>query len=662
MEYGKANAVDGEGNYINGCLFQNTINVNPNGTTSLTAPGATTQIAMTKYNPSGELIWAFHVGGAATSEAPHGIGCDALNNIYVTGYFGSSTVTGPLTADFNPLGGGTITTQGNEDCFVAKYDKNGVYQWAFGLGNTGANTQERAWDIVTDPSGNCYVTGGFHGSVYFNPLGTAMVKSLPDTLAGLFISKYNSAGICQWVITINAQCTSVFNEGYATADFDLAGNLFVAGNFRGSGVNINPLGTAATFNSSGLTDIFIASYSTTNGMMNWANKIGGPSAEIVSPGGLRCDKNGNLFFTGRLSGTGSVDFDPGPGTTSISNSSLYLASFNRSGGLRCAAGMNSGSGDGGHRVAFDSNNDVYLAGWMNGSATFGTIARTAYSNTADVFLAKYNNNLSACFWAFNFGGTGSSANSICAGLTLDKQNCPIITGQLYGANADVDPSATGQFLLSSSGQNDCFIVKYNSDGSLWRNHKLSLNAFIEGHFNGTTQTPDTIRVYLRNNAAPYQFADSAFSVLGNNGNADLYFHLIPSGQQYYAVVRHRNSIETWSTTPIPIGPGTTVVNLTTDSSYAYGANLKKKNGKWCIYSGDTNQDGAIDFTDIIAIDNDQYNFTSGYVSTDLTGDDFVDFTDLLICDNNQYNFVSVVSPATARSLQRIQGRRETDSE
>ncbi|HRY33900.1 MAG TPA: T9SS type A sorting domain-containing protein [Bacteroidales bacterium] len=475
MEYGKASAIDADTNYINGSLFQNTINVNPNGTTNLTAPGATTHIALTKYNREGQLLWAKMFGGVTTSEAPHGIDCDAAKNIYVTGYFGSTTLTGPQNADFNPLGGGTVTTQGNEDCFVAKYDQNGNYQWAFGLGNISQETQERAWDISTDANGNSYVVGGFHGTINFNPLGTAMNYALPDTLVGLFISKYNTNGICQWVIMLDAQCTSVFTEGYATCNIDNLGNLYVAGNFRGSNINFNPLGTLTTLTSSGLTDMFIAKYDVINGNLYWVKKIGGTAQDIVSPGALRCDNNGNPYFTGRLSGTGSVDFDPSAGTSNITNSALFLVSYDASGNLRYVTGMNSGAGDGGHRVSFDNLNNVYIAGWMNGTATFGTFTRTANSLTADVFLAKYNNNLTNCSWALNFGGTGSTANNICAGLSVDQENNPIITGQLYGTNANVNPLGTTALNLSSVGNNDCFVIKYNSDGNLWQNTTVGLN-------------------------------------------------------------------------------------------------------------------------------------------------------------------------------------------
>ncbi|MFZ4402339.1 MAG: T9SS type A sorting domain-containing protein, partial [Bacteroidales bacterium] len=457
--------------------FQNTININPYGTTNFTASGATTQIILSKYSKSGQLIWGKTMGGTPTSEAPHGVECDAAKNIYMTGYFGSTTQAGPQNADFNPNGGGTIATQGNEDCFAAKYDQNGNYLWAFGLGNTAANTQERAWDIAVEASGNLYIGGGYHGTMNFNPLGTALNKILPDTNAGLFFAKYNTNGINQWVVSINAGCTSVFTEAYITFDLDNSGNLYVAGNFRGSNVDFNPNGSPVTLTSSGLTDIFIAKYNAADGTLLWVKKIGGTAAEVVSPGALRCDHNGNPYFTGRLSGTGSVDFNPSATTVNVTNSALFLTSFDATGNLRFANGFNSGTGDGGHRISFDSENNVYLAGWMNGTVSFGTgINITANSPTADAFLAKFTNS-GTVQWAFSFGGTGATANNICAGLIVDQENNPIITGQLYGTNANVNPLGTNPLNLSSIGNNDCFVIKYDKDGQLWNNQSMLANSF-----------------------------------------------------------------------------------------------------------------------------------------------------------------------------------------
>jgi hypothetical protein len=63
-----------------------------------------------------------------------------------------------------------------------------------------------------------------------------------------------------------------------------------------------------------------------------------------------------------------------------------------------------------------------------------------------------------------------------------------------------------------------------------------------------------------------------------------------------------------------------------------------------------NQDGIVDFSDLSAIDNDSFNFVSGYVTTDITGDFFVDFTDLSIGDNNSFNFIGVINPGSAKGF------------
>jgi hypothetical protein len=85
-------------------------------------------------------------------------------------------------------------------------------------------------------------------------------------------------------------------------------------------------------------------------------------------------------------------------------------------------------------------------------------------------------------------------------------------------------------------------------------------------------------------------------------------------------------------------------DFTTDSAKAYGDNMTKKGLRWTFYSGDVNQDGFIDGTDNTLIDNDAFNFLSGYLSTDLTGDEFVDATDFAIADNNANSFVGSVVP------------------
>lgn len=173
---------------------------------------------------------------------------------------------------------------------------------------------------------------------------------------------------------------------------------------------------------------------------------------------------------------------------------------------------------------------------------------------------------------------------------------------------------------------------------------LNVGVLIEGFFNGSTQVPDTVKVLLRSPVSPYAVVDSAQTLADAYGNALVCFPNADTGN-YYVVVKHRNSIETWSAAPVALSdPFFNYYDFTSSASLAYGNNLTFVYPSFCIYSGDVNQDGTVDGTDLQLIDNDSYAFVSGYVPTDVNGDDFVDGTDASIAGNNANNFVSVIRP------------------
>jgi photosystem II stability/assembly factor-like uncharacterized protein len=178
---------------------------------------------------------------------------------------------------------------------------------------------------------------------------------------------------------------------------------------------------------------------------------------------------------------------------------------------------------------------------------------------------------------------------------------------------------------------------------------MKVRVGIEGMYNiltGKLNSKDTLKIYLRSSIAPYSVADSTLAVLDStNMYADCAFENAPSGQ-YYIVVKHRNSIETWSKSGGEqfIKNSIMEYDFTDASSKAFGENLTRVGSVWCLFSGDVNQDGTVDASDLSSVDNDAANFISGYVTTDLTGDGFVDGTDFAIVDNNAASFVSVVRP------------------
>lgn len=174
----------------------------------------------------------------------------------------------------------------------------------------------------------------------------------------------------------------------------------------------------------------------------------------------------------------------------------------------------------------------------------------------------------------------------------------------------------------------------------------SIGVVPEGLYSGST-LQDTVRVYLARTDFPNVKVDSSISVIGDNAVvSNLNFSNALSGT-YYKVVRHRNSIETWSKAGGEVYTRGSNVHFKfiNPQGQAFGNNQKQVSPfDWAMFSGDCNQDFAIDGTDLSLIDNDAYNFVLGYVVTDLTGDNVVDGSDYAIADNNAFNFVVRVAP------------------
>ena len=85
-------------------------------------------------------------------------------------------------------------------------------------------------------------------------------------------------------------------------------------------------------------------------------------------------------------------------------------------------------------------------------------------------------------------------------------------------------------------------------------------------------------------------------------------------------------------------------DFTFAANQAYGNNMILKGTKYCIYSGDVNQNGAIDASDLAIVDTDAAAFVNGYVNSDVNGDNSTNALDLSITDNNAFNFVSKITP------------------
>lgn len=172
----------------------------------------------------------------------------------------------------------------------------------------------------------------------------------------------------------------------------------------------------------------------------------------------------------------------------------------------------------------------------------------------------------------------------------------------------------------------------------------SFTALIEGLYNGSTMIPDTITIQLRSFDEPDLLIDSVRIILDQTGNGSGRFNNAENNTPYYLVVKHRNSLETWSASSVVFSNNQLTYDFTTSQNKAFGNNLKLVGTKWCIYSGDVNQDGYIETEDLSRIFIDNINGVTGYVTTDLNGDGFVEIEDLNIVFINSISGVETKRP------------------
>ncbi len=179
---------------------------------------------------------------------------------------------------------------------------------------------------------------------------------------------------------------------------------------------------------------------------------------------------------------------------------------------------------------------------------------------------------------------------------------------------------------------------------------LNLILFLEGYYirdrkmqpvlqiQGVRSTPDietdSILVELANPSTG-EIVEIRQAVLNIDGTVSVGFD--SPADYYYIVIKHRNSIETWSAHPVYCHSNTEF-DFSKSNTQAYRDNqVQVEDGVWALYTGDINQDGVMGEIDFKLFNDDSFNGVNAvYVATDLNGDGYVDGNDFPILDNNMY--------------------------
>lgn len=440
--------------------------------------------------------------GSTGIDRPHAI---AVNSNSGDVYVGSE-FTG--TVDFG--GGYILTSLGNVEFGVVKYDSMGNTKWARRGGGT---LTDRCYGVGLDNSGNVYITGEYFGASDFGPYNITPAGNLD-----CIVAKLDSAGTYQW-LREGKSVSQVATRGLAV---DNNSNVIITGYFGSSSVDTLALDTI-TLTSYGNRDIFVAKYNSA-GEIQWAKNFGGVNSGEEGRE-VTVDSDGNIYLTGVITGTANFD---GIVVNGNLGTDVFVAKLNSSGVVQWAKNGGSNRNDDGAGIAVDNLGNVYVAGKFDSAAVFGTFSVDLNAGL-EAFIVKMSPT-GDFLW---FKHAGGATNDYGADVTLDNSGNPCVLGYFTGT------AVIGSDTLTSAGSEDIYLwalspggntnyVKHvqgtGVDRGLAMNADYGGNLYLTGSFQGTINldlfqfvgagNDDIFYARLGNNPVPVELISFTASAAG----------------------------------------------------------------------------------------------------------------------------------------------------
>jgi len=244
-------------------------------------------------------IWSKIFGGG-NDDLANSVSVDSSGNVYITGYFGSSTIN---------FGGGTLNNAGGSDIFLAKFDSNGNHLWSKRFGKS---SDDLGSSVSVDSSGNVYITGYFDSSTINFGGGVLSNAGSYD----IFLARFDSNGNHLWSKRFGGGNDDLANS----VSIDGPGNIYMTGWFESSTIDFG--GGALTNANAGSRDIFLAKFDS-NGNHLWSKRFGGSSDDLGHS--VSVDSSGNVYGTGSFFGS-NVNFGGCP-LSSTGGYDIYLIKY-----------------------------------------------------------------------------------------------------------------------------------------------------------------------------------------------------------------------------------------------------------------------------------------------------------------------------------------------
>lgn len=252
-----------------------------------------------RYDSAGTFFAALKSGDALGQTA---------RNIVVNG----TGITYAAARFDGKLDWGPVTSAGQGDVFLGKFQTNGAVAWALQMGDT--NTQQPNGLALVPGGGGVAMVGEFEGAA---TLGGKAISSKGGFDA--FIAQVDAAGAVSWIRTIGDAPMATPDDQYATdVAISSGGTLFVTGYVAGT-VNFGD----NVVSGPGDTDFFVMRIEST-GQTAWALRSGSDNSQFGRA--IALSGNTHLVVAGDFRNT--LDLGNGPLTSAGSND-IFVAKLNR---------------------------------------------------------------------------------------------------------------------------------------------------------------------------------------------------------------------------------------------------------------------------------------------------------------------------------------------
>ncbi len=486
----------------------------------------TTSASIGFVNPGGARL-ATYMGMSASSINASTVHVDNNGNVYMRVAAAATSTLSIYNYSSSPVSGGavqttlygTITGLNSQTNYLIKYNSTGQVQWATILPNLSEKLLNEVPPLTTDSDGNIYVVGNSTlinvysytsltaGAVVTTLFGSYDFSSGNTSYPGIYLIKYNSSGVVQWVTIVrnasnspefvypNVRCDSL-NNVYVGFSGSSIGDTVVFYNYTsvtGTTINVTEFGRYS-FTPTNTYAGFLVKYNS-SGVAQWASAIENLAASgDVGPThtALAIDSNNFVYFGAQCTSNRTVtikNYASKSGTTitmtnfgsyTHTTSAFTLVKYNSSGigqwSTYVTAPLSSRL-----NLMTDSGNNIIIANTTsggqtvtiyrntNGSGTGVTIYGTITTTSTSPYIVKYNSSGTVQWATYIINGT--------IGLTsVDSSNNIYIACDVNGAispqNYTSAPSGGGAVGLTQYGNipysggtaNDCYLVKYNSAG------------------------------------------------------------------------------------------------------------------------------------------------------------------------------------------------------